>query len=128
MVTVVQSYYAIAAAQQKVDVSRRASQEGEHFLKITQDLERGGEAPHSDVVKAQIQSIAQDQALREAQLAMGNARLDLAVLISADFDQNFQVVDDLPRTASEKVQTRFLAAALENPIASRIHSRTAVTI
>src|SRR2546423_10745744 len=36
VVTVVQSYYAIAAAQQKVDVSRRASAEREHFLQITQ--------------------------------------------------------------------------------------------
>ena len=39
-----------------------------------------------------------------------------------------QVVDDLPRTASEKVQSRFLAAALENGIASRVYSRPAVTI
>ena len=39
-----------------------------------------------------------------------------------------QVVDDLPRTASEKIQSRFLAAALENGIASRVYSRPAVTI
>jgi acyl-coenzyme A synthetase/AMP-(fatty) acid ligase len=38
------------------------------------------------------------------------------------------VVDDLPRTASEKIQSRFLAAALENGIASRVYSRPAVTI
>ena len=39
-----------------------------------------------------------------------------------------QVVDDLPRTASEKVQCRFLAAALEKGNVSRVYSRTTVTI
>ena len=94
-VTVTKAYYALVVAQRKYATAQLALMQAQQSLTITQDLERGGEAPHSDVVKAQIQSIAQDQALREAQLAMGNARLDLAVLISADFDQNFQVVDDL---------------------------------
>ncbi len=35
-----------------------------------------------------------------------------------------QVVDDLPRTASQKVQTRLLAAALEEP-GARVHRRSA---
>jgi crotonobetaine/carnitine-CoA ligase len=39
-----------------------------------------------------------------------------------------QVVDDLPRTVSEKVQTRFLAAALTTGDASRVYSRPAITI
>ena len=94
-VTVTKAYYALVVAQRKYATAQLAQMQAQQSFTITQDLERGGEAPHSDVVKAQIQGLAQDQALREAQLAMGNARLDLAVLISADFDQNFQVVDDM---------------------------------
>ena len=94
-VTVTKAYYALVVAQRKYATAQLALTQAQQALKITQDLENGGEAPHSDVVKAQIQSIAQDQTLREAQLGMNNGRLDLAVLLSADFDQNFQVVDDL---------------------------------
>jgi len=94
-VTVTKAYYALVVAQRKYATAQLAQMQAQQSLTITQDLERGGEAPHSDVVKAQIQGLAQDQALRDAQLAMSNARLDLAVLISAEFDQNFQVVDDL---------------------------------
>ena len=94
-VTVTKAYYGLVVGQRKYATAQLSQMQAQQFLTITQDLERGGEAPHSDVVKAQIQVNQQDQALREARLAMDNARLDLAVLISADFDQNFQVVDDL---------------------------------
>ena len=94
-VTVTKAYYALVVAQRKYATAQLALMQAQQSLTITQDLERGGEAPHSDVVKAQLQVNAQDQALRDARLAMNNARLDLAVLITADFDQNFQVVDDL---------------------------------
>jgi outer membrane protein TolC len=94
-VTVTKAYYALVSGQRKYASAQMALGQAQNYLKITQDLERGGEAPHSDAVKAQIQYNAQDQALREARLAMDNARLDLAVLLSANFDQNFQVVDDL---------------------------------
>lgn len=93
--TVTRAYYALVVAQRKYATAQLALTQAQQFLKITQDLETGGEAPHSDVVKAQIQYNTQDQTLREARLAMDNARLDLAVLISGDLDQNFQVVDDL---------------------------------
>ena len=59
---------------------------------------------------------AQDQAFREAKLAMDNARLDLAVLLFRDFDQNFTLVDDLALApalpAFAEVQTM---AERENP-------------
>jgi outer membrane protein TolC len=115
-VTVTKAYYALVVAQRKYATAQLALMQAQQSLTITQDLERGGEVPHSDVVKAQIQSIAQDQALRDAQLAMSNGRLDLAVLISADFDQNFQVVDDLHLASAlpafPEVQT---LARRENP-------------
>jgi outer membrane protein TolC len=46
-------------------------------------------------VKFQLQSATQEQAFRETKLAMETARLDLAVLLFRDFDENFEVVDDL---------------------------------
>jgi outer membrane protein TolC len=81
--------------QRKYATAQLALDQAQRFVTITQDLERGGEVPHSDVVKAQIQYNAQDQAFRESKLGMDTARLDLAVLLFTDFDQNFQVVDDL---------------------------------
>jgi outer membrane protein TolC len=95
VVTVVQSYYAAAAAQQKLETAKKASEEGDNFLKITQDLERGGEVAHSDVIKADLQATDRRRQLQEAQLAVLNSRLDLAVLIFPDFNDNYEIADDL---------------------------------
>ena len=95
VVTVTRAYYALVVAQRKYATAQLALAQAQQFLTISQELERGGEAPHSDVLKAQLQYNAQNQTLRESQLTMGNARLDLAVLISTNFDVDFQVVDDL---------------------------------
>ena len=51
VVTVVETYYGVAAAQLKLEVAQKAADEGESFLKLTQDLEHGGEVAHSDVIK-----------------------------------------------------------------------------
>jgi outer membrane protein TolC len=99
-VTVTKAYYALVGAQRKYASAQLALEQAQNYLTISQELERGGEAPHSDVVKAQIQYNSQDQALREARLAMGSTRLDLAVLMFPDFNQNFQVVDDLHLAAA----------------------------
>lgn len=95
VVTVVQDYYSVAAAQQKVLSAQKAADEGDRFLKLTQDLEHGGEVAHSDVIKAELQATDRRRALQEAQLGLLNARLDLAVLIFPDFNENFDVSDDL---------------------------------
>jgi outer membrane protein TolC len=47
------------------------------------------------VIKARIQAQQQQRELQEAQLDMDRNRLDLAVLLFPDFNQNFAVVDDL---------------------------------
>ena len=95
VVTVVQDYYSVAAAQQKVLSAQKAADEGDRFLKLTQDLEHGGEVAHSDVIKAELQATERRRGLQEAQLGLLNARLDLAVLIFPDFNDNFEVTDDL---------------------------------
>ena len=95
VVTVVQSYYAAAAAQQKLQAAQKTAEEGDRFLKLTQDLENGGEVAHSDVIKAELQTQDRHRQLQEAQLALLNTRLDLAVLIFPDFNDYFEIADDL---------------------------------
>ena len=94
-VTVTKAYYALVGAQRKYATAQLSLDQAGRFLTISQDLEHGGEAAHSDVVKAQLQYNAQEQTLREARLAMDTARLDLSVLLFPNLEQNFQVVDDL---------------------------------
>lgn len=93
--TLAKAYYGLLAAQRKYATAQQAVDDAQHALKISQDLEHGGEVAHSDVVKSELQQNAQQQALNEAQAAMENARLDLAVLLFRDFNENFTIVDDL---------------------------------
>jgi len=116
VVTVTQGYYGLAAAQQKVETAKRNAYEGDRFYKITQDLEQGGEVAHADVIKAELQMRERQRALQEAQLGFLNARLDFGVLIFPNFEDNFEVADDLhaavPLPTLAEVQER---AARDNP-------------
>ena len=94
-VTVTQAYYGLVVAQRKYAIAQRAAGEAQHFADITQKLERGGEVAHSDTLKAQLQLQQQQRAVQEAQLEMERSRLELAVMIFPDFNQNFVTVDDL---------------------------------
>jgi outer membrane protein len=94
VVTVVQSYYGLIATQRKYANVQRAAGEAESFLRLSQKLENGGEVAHADVIKAQLQHQDRQRDLREAQLTMGKARLDLAVLLFPNFNENFTLVDD----------------------------------
>ena len=114
--TVTRTYYGLVIAQRKYATAQLALTQAQQFVTITQELERGGEAPHSDTIKAQLQSNAQDQTLRDARLGMENARLDLTVLLSSTFDENFQVVDDLHLAAALPAYADVQAMARrENP-------------
>ena len=95
VVSVTQAYYGLVVAQRKYANMQRAAAEAARFLDISQKLEAGGEVAHADVLKAHIQSQQQQRDLQEAQIAMERSRLDLAVLLFPDFNQNFTVVDDL---------------------------------
>jgi len=114
--TVTKAYYTLLAAQRKYATAQQALDQSRHVLTISQKLEAGGEAAHSDVVKSQLQENAQQQALAEAKLAMDTTRLDLAVLLFRDFDESLSIVDDLDQTASlpafDEAQNM---AARENP-------------
>jgi outer membrane protein TolC len=116
VVTVVQGYYNVAAAQHKLESAKKTAEEGDRFLKITQDLEHGGEVAHSDVIKAELQMQERRRQLQEAQLGLLNARLDFSVLIFPDFNDSFEVADDLHAPVPLPTVAEFQQqAARDNP-------------
>src|SRR3984893_9875846 len=110
VVTVAQNYFKVGAAQRKLETATTGADEGDRFFKLTQDLEHGGEVAHSDVIKAELQMQERHRQLQEARLNLLNARLDLAVLIFPNFNENFEVADDLhaavPLPTIEEIQQR----------------------
>lgn len=116
VVTVVQSYYTMAAAQQKMETARKAVEEGETFLKLTQDLEHGGEVAHADVIKADLQAQDRRRQFQETQLAYLNAKLNLSILVFPELTDDFELADDLhanaPLPTLEEVKQQ---AAQANP-------------
>jgi outer membrane protein TolC len=116
VVTVVRNYYTVAASQEKLKIAQETAEEGKAFLKTTQDLEHGGEVAHSDVIKAELQMQDRGRQVQEAELALLNTRLDLAVLLFPDFNDRFEVQDDLhtpvPIPILDEVQQQ---AASNNP-------------
>lgn len=97
--TVVQDYYAIAVAQRKYANAQTSVREAQRFFEITQQLEKGGEAAHSDVIRAQIDLQQRQRDLQEAQLTIDKAKIALGVLIFPNFSSDFSVVDDLQQLA-----------------------------
>jgi len=116
VVTVVQSYYGLLAAQRKYSSVQEAAAESTRFLDVSRKLEAGGEVAHSDAIKAQIQWQDRHRDLREAELAMQKARLDLAVLIFPDFNENFTAVDDLDLTPALAAFDDFARLARSNSL------------
>jgi outer membrane protein TolC len=100
VVTVTQAYYGAVIAQRKYATAQRAAAEATHFMDISQKLEKGGEVAHADSIKAQIQAQQQQRAMQDAQLEMDRSRLELAVMIFPNFNQDFTTVDDLDNLES----------------------------
>jgi len=94
-VTVTQAYYALVVAQRKYATAQQSRDQSQNVLNISQKLENEGQVAHSDVIRFQLQFNQQQQAFEEARLAMDNARLNLAMLLFPNFNQNFTVVDDM---------------------------------
>ncbi len=98
VVTVTKNYYALVVAQRKYATAQAGLDQAKQFMDMTQQMEHQGQSPHSDAIKAEIQFRIQRQAFDEAKFAMEDMRLDLAVLLFPDFNENFSVVDDLDST------------------------------
>ena len=114
VVTVVQSYYWLLAAQTRTANSERAFSEGQHFLELSRKLEEGGEVAHSDTIKAQIQANDLKRAADEAKLGEQNARLALAVLLFPNFFQDFTLVNDLSATPALPPMNELQTMAAKN--------------
>lgn len=93
--TVVQSYYAIVAAQRRSANLQRSVAEAERFYDITQKQEKGGEVARSDVIKAQIDLQQRRRDLAEAQFTILKAKVTLGVLIFPTVRSDYSVVDNL---------------------------------
>ncbi len=114
--TVTKAYYALLSSQRKYATAQQSLDDARRYLEITQKLQRGGEVARQDTVRAELQTNAQEQAFREAKLAMDQARMDLSVLLFPDFNQNFTVVDDLtPASPLPELGEVQAMAARENP-------------
>jgi len=95
----VHDYFAVLAAQNKLQAAERTAQQGDQFLQLTEQLEKGGEVAHSDTIKAELQAQDRRRQLEEARLNFLNARLDLAVLVFPNFEDNFVLTEDLAASA-----------------------------
>jgi outer membrane protein TolC len=84
VVTVVESYYSVLAADAKVAVANRALAEAVRFGTITRQREAGGEVAHADVVRADLQQQQRQRDVNDAALAADKARVDLGVLLFPD--------------------------------------------
>ena len=93
--TAVQDYYAVVIAQRKFANARKSLDDALKFLDITRKQERGGEAAHADVVKAELQVRQRERELADAQQAIDKARVTLAVVIFPDFRMDYTLADDL---------------------------------
>jgi outer membrane protein len=99
VVTVVQRFDAVVVAQRKAATAQQAVDDATRFLTITEDRERGGEAAHADVIKAQIQLEQRQRELTDANLAVETSKDDLSILVFVNYGTPFTVVDDLTPAA-----------------------------
>lgn len=93
--TVTEDYYAMAVSARKLRNAELALNDAQSFLDLSDKLEKGGEAAHSDTVKARLTLNDRRRDLQEAQLTLDKARIGFAVLLFPDYQTNFTVVDDL---------------------------------
>jgi len=93
--TVIQDYYTIADSERRLQNAQQALKEAQQFLEITQKLERGGEAAHADVIKAQLQVQQHQRDLQDAVLALQKSKITLAVLIFPVLQLEYKIVDDM---------------------------------
>jgi outer membrane protein len=94
-VTATRTFYELVISQRKYATAQQAVEQAGRFRDITQDQERAGQGPRSDTIKAEIQYQQALQGFDEAILTMEAARLNLAVILFSELNQNFTAVDDL---------------------------------
>lgn len=96
--TVTQNFYGMAVAQRKFANAQASLREARDFQDLTEKQERGGEAARVDVIKAQLQVQQRERELQDAQANIDKARMQFAVLLFPNYNQEFSVTDDLDST------------------------------
>jgi outer membrane protein len=112
--TVIGLFYNSTAAQGRIAVQQRATDEANNLVKQTQQREAEREVAHADVIKAQLTLQQRQRDLADARLQAQKAQLDLGVLLFPDPRSPYAVV--LP--AATDLPTRSVvdaAAATNNP-------------
>jgi len=112
--TVVQNYYSLLAARRKYANAQQSLKEAREFLDITRKLEAGGEAAHSDAVKAEIQLAQRERDAQDAQLAIERTRIGFGVMLFTDYTQQFSVEDNLATAPVLPVRTQVQEMAGRN--------------
>jgi outer membrane protein TolC len=132
--TVVQNYFAVAAAERRLKNAQVSLAEAQQFQDITQKQERGGEAAHSDVIKAQLSVLQRQRDMQDGQLAIQKAKIGLAVLIFRDLQVNYEIVDDvsqigaLPPFEEANVQANASSPELKFAQSSLKQARLSVSV
>jgi outer membrane protein len=107
-------FYNFIAAQSRIAIQQRASNEANGFVTQTQQREAEREVAHADVIKAQLTLQQRQRDLADAQLQLQKAQLDLGVLLFPDPRSPYIVVPspatDLPARSMVDAE-----AAANNP-------------
>jgi outer membrane protein TolC len=82
--TVVNLYYGLEAADEKLMSAQRAADDGADFLKLTQQREDARESAHADTIKAQLEQQGRVRELADAKLTADKAHLELGILLFPD--------------------------------------------
>jgi outer membrane protein len=112
--TVVGLFYNSTAAQGRIAIQQRATNEANDFVKQTQQREAEREAAHADVIKAQLTYQQRQRDLADAQLQVQKARLDLGVLLFPDPRSPYSVALPAATPLPERTVVEAQAAA-NNP-------------
>jgi len=129
--TVVQLYYAVAAAQQKLAAATEALDEAQHFLTMTEEREQAREAAHADVVRAQLQQQQRSRDVVDIKLLAAKASLDLGVLLYPDprtpFKTEVSTPSVLPDRSAVEADAVKNNAELKSALASLRASEAEIT-
>ncbi|MGB7134727.1 MAG: TolC family protein [Acidobacteriaceae bacterium] len=122
---VVQLYFGLLDARNKLQVAAQARDEAASFDSLTGKLENGREVAHADVVKADLELQQRRREWSDASLAEERARLDLGTLLFPDPRTPYTLsVQPAPALPSEP-EVEALAAKQNPDLRSALEARKA---
>lgn len=111
---VVAAYFGVVDAAARAEVAKRAMDESQSFVNLTNKLEAGREVARADVVKADLEYQQRQREWSDAQLAADKARLDLGVLLYPDPRTPYTLADEGQPPAPLPDESAVEAAASHN--------------